>query len=66
MSDVLDALESAAEAGDERITRDSVSGPRVSSNRRTAAVKNIILRFLENCPEDLTVNEVRQELERSD
>jgi hypothetical protein len=64
MNEVLDALDAAAEAGDDRITRD-FSGPRVSNDRRTAAVKNTIVRFLENLPEDLTVNEIRRELERS-
>ena len=63
MGDVLDALEAAAESGDGAITRDFVSGPRVSSNRRVAVTKNVIVRFLENLPEDLTVMEIREALD---
>lgn len=62
MSIVLDALEAAAEAGDDAITR-GIGHRRTSSARRVTETRQTIRRFLEAVPEDMTAMQLLQEIE---
>jgi hypothetical protein len=63
MSEVQDALETAADSGNDRINGFRIDAPASSSGARVAAVRRIILRFLENLPEDMMVVDIRGQLD---
>lgn len=62
MSDITDAIEAAADS-DNRFLAGDLGRHATSTRHRVAAIKNTVIRFLENLPEDMTVIEIRQALE---
>lgn len=61
---VAEAVEEAAQAGDRSIEGGfSIDAKAASSARRIAAARNIIMRFLDNVPDEITVMELRDALD---
>lgn len=58
---VQDAIEAAAGADDAAISESF--GRRNVSRRRLGSARTVVVRFLENLPEDLTVLDLRQAIE---
>lgn len=61
--DIDDIVESTAASADDRGLK--LDPPSTTSKVREKAVAHLIFRFLQNCPEDATVMELRDALESS-
>ena len=58
MNDVAEAIEAAAGADDEALSKLAVP-----SARRVVTARNIVRRFLQNVPDHMTAMELRREVE---
>jgi len=56
-------LETTAASDDDRGLK--LDPPSTTSKAREKAVAHLIFRFLQNCPEEMTVMELREEIENS-
>ncbi len=63
--DIADAIEATAESDDPALAR-LISPPAISSSVRVNSTRRMILRFLQNVPDDATVMELRRAIEDQD
>lgn len=61
--DIADAIEATAESDDPALSSLHVSPSATSSRRRVLATRRMILRFLQNVPDDATVIDLRRAIE---
>ena len=61
--DINAIIEATAASGDDRGLK--LDPPSTTSKVREKAVAHMILRFLQNCPEDLTIMDLRETIEIS-
>lgn len=61
--DINSIIEATADSGDDRGLK--LDPPSTSSRVRERAVAHLIFRFLQNCPEDATVFDLREAVESS-
>lgn len=64
--DIADAIYAAAQWGDPSLSALSGASRVTPSDKRIAATLQAVKGFLDNCPDDITVMELRRELEELD
>lgn len=61
--EIADAIEATAESDDPALSALNINPSATSSRKRVLATQRMILRFLQNVPDDATVLELRRAIE---